>query len=70
MWILFLLWLYARLDSNFLTEFVQSNAHGIVIKVKCTENVLDTCKNFEYILISIFWNINIDTDLFIKIIFI
>lgn len=31
----------ARLDPEFLTEFVQISSRGVVLKIKCTTNILD-----------------------------
>lgn len=36
----------ARLDSDFLTEFVQSSTRGIILKIKRTTSFLDICKYF------------------------
>lgn len=36
----------ARLNSDFLTEFVQSSTRGIILNIKPTISFLDFCKNF------------------------
>lgn len=43
----------ARLDLDFLTEFVRSSARGVVIKIKHTKNFLDICKR-EFLIYFIF----------------